>query len=211
MTLVISFAQNDSKINSQLQDFKNWETDNQKRLKCFVYVMKRSDPLIPWHTLGWIHRRSVLLLNRVKCLRLCKINNLEILLQMFAIYDVNWFVKKKQDPMLLKPKRHFFRNQNSSEIWALHYTKVLPSEDLKELQFWEGEVKIDVYQFNSKHFFFFKKWDSWTTESLTVIMSWVSPFDSARCRPPSPSSPQHRFSNYGKVRIPRKIKVRGVL
>lgn len=48
MTLVISFAQNDSKINSQLQDFKNWGTDNQKSLKCFVYVMKKEcDPLIP--------------------------------------------------------------------------------------------------------------------------------------------------------------------
>lgn len=73
---------------------------------------------------------------------------------MFAIYDVNLFVKKKkkQDPMLLKPKSHFFffRNQNSSEIWALHYTKVFPSEDLKSYNSGEG-VKIDVYQFNSEH------------------------------------------------------------
>ena len=33
--------------------------------------------------------------------------------------------------MSLKPKKAFFRNQNSFEIWASYYTKVLPSEDLK--------------------------------------------------------------------------------
>lgn len=33
--------------------------------------------------------------------------------------------------MSLKPKRAYFRNQNNSEIWALYYIKVLPSEDLK--------------------------------------------------------------------------------
>lgn len=110
MTLVISFAQNDSKINSQLQDFKNWGTDNQKSLKCFVYVMKKEcDPLIPWHTLGWSHRLSVLVSNIGKCLRLCKTNNVEILLQMFAIYDVNWFVKKKTGSHAAEAKKAFFQ------------------------------------------------------------------------------------------------------
>lgn len=50
---------------------------------------------------------------------------------MFAIYDVNWFVEKKTRSHVAEAKKAFFRNQNSSEIWALHYAKVLPSEDLK--------------------------------------------------------------------------------
>lgn len=46
MTLVISFAQNDSKLIANCKT-KNWETDNQNSLTCLVYVMKRCDPLIP--------------------------------------------------------------------------------------------------------------------------------------------------------------------
>lgn len=141
---------------------------------------KRSDPLIPWHTLGWSHRLSAPASNTGKCLRLCKINNLGILLQMFAIYDVNWFVKKKQDPMLPKPKRHFFRNQNSSEMWALHYTKVLPSEDLKSYNsVGEGAKSMCISLTLCSFFFFFWKTGTPGLESLTVIMSWVSPFDLA--------------------------------
>lgn len=64
--------------------FKNWETDNENNVKCFVDVMKRRDPLIPSHTLNRFYRLSVRVFNLVKYLRLHKINNLEILLQMFA-------------------------------------------------------------------------------------------------------------------------------
>lgn len=148
---------------------KNWETDNQNNLKCFVYVMKMSDPLIPSHTLNWFHRLSVLVFNIVKCLRLCKINNLEILLQMFAIYDVNWFVKKKQDPMSLKPKRHF------SEIKIVpkfEHCIILKYYHLRtQKSYKSGEkLKIDVHQFSSK-----QRHRSYcvscTIGSLTLMMS----------------------------------------
>lgn len=129
--------------------FKNWETDNQNNLKCFVCVMKRSDPLIPSHTLNWFHRLSVLVFNIVKRLRLHKINSLEIWLQMFAIYDVNWICEKITGSHMTEAKKAFFRNQNSSEIWVLYYAKVLPSENLKNYESGE-KLKIDIYQFSFK-------------------------------------------------------------
>jgi hypothetical protein len=167
---------------------KNWETDNQNSLTCFVYVMKRRDPLIPWHTLNWFHRLSVLVFNIVKCLRLCKINNLEILLQMFAIYDVNWFVrggKKTRIPCSWSQKGIFLEIKIVPKFEHYIIVKYYHLRIWK-LQSWGdgGGFKLDVYQFNSEFLFLKKKtkqnktklWDSWTQEVLTVTLPrlWLS-------------------------------------
>lgn len=164
---------------------------------------KRSDPLIPWHTLGWSHRLSVLVSNIGKCLRLCKINNLGILLQMFAIYDVNWFVKKKQDPMLPKPKWHFFRNQNSPEIWALHYTKVLPSEDLKSYNS-VGEGAKSMCISLTLSIFFLTGTLGLESNSNHVLSK---PFWLSLSTPTPPLPPQHGFLTMEKFAFHERLRL----